>query len=59
MRVGFVGLGNMGRPMAERLLQSGWDLTVHNRTPARTAPLVERWARASRAPSRICATATS
>jgi 3-hydroxyisobutyrate dehydrogenase-like beta-hydroxyacid dehydrogenase len=45
MRVGFVGLGNMGRPMAERLLQSGWDLTVHNRTPARTASLVEMGAR--------------
>jgi 3-hydroxyisobutyrate dehydrogenase-like beta-hydroxyacid dehydrogenase len=45
MRVGFVGLGNMGRPMAERLLRSGWDLTVYNRTAAKAAPLVEAGAR--------------
>jgi 3-hydroxyisobutyrate dehydrogenase len=37
--VGFVGLGNMGRPMAERLLGTGWDVTVYNRTAAKTAPL--------------------
>ena len=30
--IGFVGLGNMGRPMAERLLRSGWDVSVYNRT---------------------------
>jgi 3-hydroxyisobutyrate dehydrogenase len=41
MRVGFIGLGNMGRPMAERLLRSGWDLAVYNRTRSKTAPLVE------------------
>jgi 3-hydroxyisobutyrate dehydrogenase-like beta-hydroxyacid dehydrogenase len=45
MRVGFVGLGNMGRPMAERLLASGWDLTVYNRTRSKAAPLVEAGAR--------------
>ncbi|MBX6765070.1 MAG: NAD(P)-dependent oxidoreductase, partial [Rubrobacteraceae bacterium] len=32
MRVGFVGLGIMGWPMAENLVQAGYDLTVHNRT---------------------------
>ncbi|SEP14121.1 NAD(P)-dependent oxidoreductase [Amycolatopsis saalfeldensis] len=45
MRIGFIGLGNMGRPMAERLLGSGWDLTVHNRTPAKATSLVEAGAR--------------
>jgi 3-hydroxyisobutyrate dehydrogenase-like beta-hydroxyacid dehydrogenase len=38
--IGFVGLGHMGRPMAERLLRSGWDVSVYNRTRAKTAPLV-------------------
>ncbi|MCL6439319.1 MAG: 2-hydroxy-3-oxopropionate reductase [Rubrobacteraceae bacterium] len=32
MRVGFIGLGIMGWPMAENLVQAGYDLTVHNRT---------------------------
>lgn len=39
MRIGFIGLGNMGRPMAERLQQCGWDLTVYTRTAAKTVPL--------------------
>jgi len=40
MRIGFVGLGTMGAPMAERLLAAGHVLAVHNRTRAREAPLV-------------------
>ncbi|HEX3963658.1 MAG TPA: NAD(P)-dependent oxidoreductase [Trebonia sp.] len=44
--IGFVGLGNMGRPMAERLLRSGWDVSVFNRTRAKTAPLVAAGAHA-------------
>ncbi|HUZ25085.1 MAG TPA: NAD(P)-dependent oxidoreductase [Streptosporangiaceae bacterium] len=36
--VGFVGLGRMGRPMAENLLAAGADLVVHNRSrPAQDA----------------------
>ena len=31
-RVGFVGLGRMGLPMSYRLLEAGFDLTVHNRS---------------------------
>jgi 3-hydroxyisobutyrate dehydrogenase-like beta-hydroxyacid dehydrogenase len=44
-RIGFVGLGNMGQPMARRLLDAGWDLTVYNRTPGKTASLVAAGAR--------------
>ena len=29
---GFVGLGHMGRPMADNLLRSGWDVTLWNRS---------------------------
>ncbi len=32
MRVGFIGLGKMGRPMAENLLKASHTLTVHNRS---------------------------
>ena len=32
MKVGFIGLGRMGRPMTENLLKKGFDVTVHNRS---------------------------
>ena len=32
MKVGFIGLGKMGRPMSMNLLKSGFELTVHNRS---------------------------
>jgi 3-hydroxyisobutyrate dehydrogenase-like beta-hydroxyacid dehydrogenase len=42
--VGLIGLGNMGSAFAERLLDAGFDLAVHNRTRARAEPLAERGA---------------
>jgi 3-hydroxyisobutyrate dehydrogenase len=45
MRIGFVGLGNMGRPMAEHLLRAGHALVVHTRTRAKAEPLVAAGAR--------------
>lgn len=44
-RIAFVGLGRMGSGMAGRLLDAGHDVVVHNRTPERGVPLVERGAR--------------
>src|SRR6266849_8599949 len=38
-RIAFLGLGQMGAPMATRLLQAGHELTVWNRTPNRAKPL--------------------
>ncbi len=35
-RVGFLGLGHMGEPMAIRLVRAGVDLTVWNRSPERS-----------------------
>lgn len=40
-RIGFVGLGAMGRPMAHNLLKAGFPVTVYNRTPEKAQPLVE------------------
>ncbi len=40
MKVGFVGLGTMGAPMALNLLRAGFDVAVHNRTRAREEALV-------------------
>jgi 3-hydroxyisobutyrate dehydrogenase-like beta-hydroxyacid dehydrogenase len=39
MKIGFVGLGNMGAPMAHNLLKSGHQLRVYNRTPSRADEL--------------------
>lgn len=38
-RLGWIGLGKMGAPMAQTLLDKGHDLTVWNRSAARVAPL--------------------
>ena len=35
MKVGFIGIGSMGLPMARNLLRAGHALTVYNRTPGR------------------------
>ena len=53
MNVGFVGLGQMGRPMAERLLGAGNALKVWNRTPAAAAPLKEKGAAVASAPAEL------
>ncbi len=39
-RVGFIGLGLMGRPMATNLIQAGFDVIAYNRTPAKADPLI-------------------
>jgi 3-hydroxyisobutyrate dehydrogenase len=43
-RIGFVGLGRMGEPMAGRLVDSGVPLTVWNRSPAKLDLLTARGA---------------
>ncbi|MFC5861660.1 NAD(P)-dependent oxidoreductase [Acidicapsa dinghuensis] len=40
MKIGFLGLGNMGMPMAKRLMKAGHSLTVWNRTAKAAEPLV-------------------
>ncbi|BBL80145.1 2-hydroxy-3-oxopropionate reductase [Rubrobacter xylanophilus] len=41
-RIGFIGLGIMGWPMAENLVQAGYDLTVHNRTHSKAQRFAEK-----------------
>src|SRR5437868_5449595 len=38
MKVGFIGLGNMGSGMARNLIQAGHKLIVYNRTRSRAEP---------------------
>lgn len=42
--IGFIGLGNMGQPMARNLLKAGFKLRVYNRNPSRAEPLVAQGA---------------
>lgn len=39
-RIGWIGLGNMGLPMARNLLKAGFPLYVYNRTASKADPLV-------------------
>src|ERR1700739_215861 len=51
MKIGFLGLGKMGTPMALRLLAVGHELSVWNRTEARTEPLLREGAIAAATPA--------
>ncbi|HEX5321442.1 MAG TPA: NAD(P)-dependent oxidoreductase [Stellaceae bacterium] len=46
MRIGFIGTGTMGTPIASCLVAAGHELTVHDRRPEATAALVGLGARA-------------
>ena len=46
-KVGFIGLGRMGLPMAYRLLAAGFDLTVHNRSQGKVQEIAAAGAKAA------------
>jgi 2-hydroxy-3-oxopropionate reductase len=52
-RVGFIGLGIMGRPMARRLLDAGFALAVHSRSPAPVNELVAAGAERAASPGEV------
>jgi 3-hydroxyisobutyrate dehydrogenase-like beta-hydroxyacid dehydrogenase len=47
MKIGFVGIGKMGTPMASRLIQAGYDVTVHDVDTKAVEELVKAGARAA------------
>ena len=49
-RLGFIGLGAMGAPMAKCLASAGFDLSVFDVRPENTEPLVEQGASAAKSP---------
>jgi 3-hydroxyisobutyrate dehydrogenase-like beta-hydroxyacid dehydrogenase len=51
MKIGFLGTGKMGTPMAHRLLAAGHELRVWNRTEGRTEPLLREGAIAAGTPA--------
>ncbi|MBB2990675.1 3-hydroxyisobutyrate dehydrogenase-like beta-hydroxyacid dehydrogenase [Mycolicibacterium iranicum] len=54
MRIGFIGLGNMGSGMAANLLAAGHEVLAYNRSPGRVAALAERGAVAAESVAAAC-----
>jgi 2-hydroxy-3-oxopropionate reductase len=54
-RVGFIGLGLMGKPMVRNLMRAGYLLTVHNRSRSPVDELVAEGAVAAASPEEVAA----
>jgi 3-hydroxyisobutyrate dehydrogenase-like beta-hydroxyacid dehydrogenase len=54
MRIGFLGLGTMGEPIANNLRKAGHDLTVWNRTASKATHIVSKGGKLAKTP-RECA----
>jgi 3-hydroxyisobutyrate dehydrogenase-like beta-hydroxyacid dehydrogenase len=54
MKIGFIGLGQMGHGMASNLLKAGHDVTVYNRSPGKAEDLVARGARKAASVAEAC-----
>lgn len=59
MRLGFVGLGNLGRHLAASLLRAGFPLTVHDRDEAAARPLLDAGAAWASSPAAVAAASDS
>jgi len=51
--VGFVGVGIMGKPMAENVVAAGYDVVAHNRSPEPVEALAERGATGADSPAAV------
>ncbi|MGK2956405.1 MAG: NAD(P)-dependent oxidoreductase [Solirubrobacterales bacterium] len=54
-RIGYIGLGIMGRAAASNLIDAGLELTVNNRTASKADPLLERGAEYGETPADVAA----
>ena len=52
-KVGFIGLGIMGKPMARNLMEAEYELTVHNRSPEKAEELGEEGAAVTGSPREV------
>ena len=53
MKIGYIGIGVMGRPMAGNLLKAGHSLYIHNRTAAKCDSLAARGATVCASPAEV------
>jgi 3-hydroxyisobutyrate dehydrogenase len=52
-RIGWIGMGRMGYPMAERLLKAGYNVAIWNRTRAKAEPLAKSGGKVVDKPSEL------
>jgi 3-hydroxyisobutyrate dehydrogenase-like beta-hydroxyacid dehydrogenase len=52
-KIGFMGLGIMGRPMATNVLKAGYPVMVYNRSPEKADPLVQQGAGLASSPKAL------
>ncbi len=55
MRVGFIGLGSQGAPMARRIVESGYDVTLWARRPATLEAFADTAAKTAQSPAELAA----
>ncbi|WP_121613557.1 2-hydroxy-3-oxopropionate reductase [Mesobacillus foraminis] len=53
MKIGFIGLGIMGKPMSKNLLKAGYSLTIYSRTEATKDELFSQGARLAESPKEV------
>ena len=53
MKIGYIGIGIMGRPMAHNLLRAGHELYIYNRTAEKCAPLEQIGAKVEDSPAAV------
>jgi 3-hydroxyisobutyrate dehydrogenase len=57
-KIGFIGMGIMGKPMSLNLLKAGFDVTVYNRTESKTDEPISRGAKKAQTPAEAAADST-
>jgi 3-hydroxyisobutyrate dehydrogenase len=53
MKLGYIGIGLMGKPMVLRLLAAGHEVTVWNRSKDKLKPVLEKGAKAAGSPAEV------
>ncbi len=53
MKLGYIGIGLMGKPMVLRLLAAGHEVTVWNRSRDKLAPVLEKGAKEAASPAEV------
>ena len=53
LKIGYIGLGIMGKPMARNIMKAGYEMVVHNRSRQSVKELVEEGAIAAHSPAEV------
>lgn len=53
LKIGWIGLGNMGNPMVQNLLKAGYKVAVYNRSKDKESPLLTLGASAAASPAEL------